>query len=172
MPSPAAAQQKNFNVIIEGSYHDDPGLHFKLAHLDIPEGTAVIHDGSYTYNYYEPDSDFRPVPLQPVQKTAGKRGKKKTPPKEEGEDLEATVEQLSRCAGPVLGERDCFTSSLLERPRTICFRDGRMYVNQEYAAIPEYVALLPKVLSAAWKIFNDEKYERFYEQRKVLGAER
>ncbi len=167
MPSLAAAQQKNFNVIIEGSYHDDPGLHFKLAHLDIPEGTAVIHDGSYTYKCYEPDSDF-----QPVQKTAGKKGKKKTPPREEGEDLEATVEQLSLCAGPVLWEEYRLTPSLLERPRTICFRDGRMYVDQDYAAIPEYVALLPKVLSAAWKIFNDEKYERFYEQRKVLGAER
>lgn len=167
MPSPAAAQQKNFNAIIEGSYQDDPGFHFKLAQLEIPAGTTVIHDGSYTYNYYEPDSDFQPVP-----KTKGKRGKKKTPPREEGKDLEAMVETLSLCAGPVLGERDCFTDSLLERPRTICFRDGRMYVDQEYAAIPKYMALLPRVLSAAWKIFNDEKYERFYEQRGRLAGER
>jgi len=137
-----------FNAVIEGTYHDEWNrLNYKIAELQIPEGTQVINDGTYRYVNFE---------SKPDEKSKG--------------GLETMVDSLGFLPGIVLPFRGGTFPQVLERPRAVVLRDFRVFVDEGMLKDQKYVSVLPNILMNAGRIFNDEGTAKNYE--KILTAQR
>lgn len=122
------------NLFAEGSYlRDRRTLYYLLTNIPFPEGVAVIvtviDDKVHRYQLYGRTEDF-----QTIQRVDGEVG-----------DLEVKIEFLS------LGE------GLTERPRLICMRDGRIFVNEDVAKDKHYLGVIPSVVETAGEMFREKQ---------------
>lgn len=139
---------ENFNVIIEGTFPDEwKNLNYKLAHIDIPEGTAVLNDGTYKYTLYGKTDDFKNI--QRVQPG----------------NLEVKIDPLSLCKGIVLSEREGIKNNpLLDRPRTVCTRDGRVYIDKDMTTEKSYIKDVPFIVENAGEVFGKPEASEMYKK--------
>mgnify|MGYP001573208769 CR=1 FL=1 len=136
-----------FNAVIEGTYHDEwMRLNYKIAELQIPEGTQGINDGNFRYVNFE---------KRPERPESG---------------LETKVESLDFLGGIVLPFQGGAFPQILERPRAVVLRDFRVFVEQGMLEDQRYVTMLPNIIMNAGRLFNDERIAKIYEQ--VLTAQR
>lgn len=139
-------KKEKFNAVIEGTYYDDwTNLNYKIAQLQIPEHVTVLNDGHDTYNLFGETSDFQT--FKTVGETVG---------------LEAVIDFLGHCEGVVLPYRGGFP--FIDRPRTVCMRNGRIYVEKTMAASEAYLKMIPSILKTADEIFRDKKLSELYEK--------
>ncbi len=130
------------DTVVEGTYHDDwRKLHLKLVHLEVPEDVRTVKDGTYIYVLYGITEDFKTVQQRSAETTG-----------------EVEVESLAFCKGVInTGGR------VLERPRSLVTRDGRVYVDESIRTSQKwYEESLDMIVETAGKIFGDEKYNELY----------
>jgi len=127
---------KKFNVFIEGTYQDEwKRLNYKMAQIKVPKNTTVLNDGIYKYKLYGKTDNF-----EDIQKA------------DEGvENLETKIDSLGVCKGIVLQHGGLLPH--LERPRAVCMRDGRLYVDEHMIKDKAYVGSIQKILKKAGEIF-------------------
>lgn len=139
------APPEPFNAVIEGTYHDEwSTLNYKLARLQVPENAAVLNDGTYKYQLHGKTADFKNL-----QKAAGESS------------LEAKIEFIGFCNGvvlPYMGGIPC----ILERPRTVCMKDGRIFVDEHMSTDKLYMDAMTSIMGSAGKIFQDKKFSDLY----------
>jgi len=145
---PFIKKRKDFNVVVEGTYHDDwINLNYKIAQIDVSEDTAVLNDGIYKYKLHGRTDDF-----ENIQRTNDEAG-----------DLEAKIGFLGFCEGVVLPYSGGIPN-FLERPRAVCMRDGRIYVDEHMATDESYVNAISLVVKTAGEIFREKKFSKLYDQ--------
>lgn len=136
-----------FNSVIEGTYHDEWFLfHYKLANLSIPKNVSLINDGTNKYSFFGKTEDFISVDQN-----------KKT------DSLEIEVDSLSFGPGIVLPFRGGIPN-ILDRPRTISLRDGRIFVDEHMIIDEKYVKAIPEILQTANKLFTDKQTNENYKK--------
>ena len=126
-------ERKEFNAVIEGTYHDNwSNLNYKITQIEVPENTAVLNDGTYKYKLHGRTDDF-----ENVQRVNGEAG-----------DLEAKID---------------FLGFILERPRTVCMRDGRIFVDDHMITNKAYLDAVSSVVKTAGEIFGEKKFSELYD---------
>ena len=141
-------ERKDFNAVIEGTYHDDwSNLNYKIIQLDIPENIAILCDGTYKYKLYGRTQDFADV-----TKVNGAAG-----------DLETKIDFLGFCEGVVFPYGRGIPN-ILERPRTVCMRDGRIFIDDQMITDQTYLDTVLAVVKTAGKIFSDKRFSELYEE--------
>jgi len=141
-------ERKDFNAVVEGTYHDDwRNLNYKIAQIVVPEDTAVLNDGKYKYKLHGRTDDF-----ENIQRVNGEAG-----------DLEAKIDFLGFCEGVVLPYKGGIPN-ILERPRAVCMRDGRIYVDEHMVTDESYVNAVSSVVKTAGEIFGEKKFSELYNQ--------
>ena len=131
---------RNLNAVIEGTSHYNLGRPlFKLANLEIPENVFLIYDTSFKFHLYGATKDFKEIERANLNVGTFKR-----------------VDELSVCSGIVLPYRGEF-KSLLENPRTVLLRDGRIFVKEGMKRNSEYMGLLHgEIISGAGEALSAE----------------
>jgi len=105
-----------FNAVIEGTFHDEwTRFNYKIVQIDVPVRTSVINDVTYKYGLA---AVARTKDFQSVIETS-----------EIAEEREVKIDSLGFCNGVVLPYRGGIPN-LLERPRTVFMRDGRIFVER------------------------------------------
>jgi len=141
-------KKEEFNAVIEGTYHDDwTQLHYKLAHIQVPEDTGVINDGMYKYHFYGKTTDFQSV--QPING--------------EAKGLEAKIDLLCFSPGVVLPYSGG-TPNILERPRTVCTKDGRIFIDESMLDNEDYLGVIPSMVQNAGEIFKKKSFAKLYRE--------
>ncbi|MBI2110464.1 hypothetical protein HYT51_01665 [Candidatus Woesearchaeota archaeon] len=141
-------ERKNFNAVVEGTYHDEwRNLNYKLTQIEVPEDTAVLNDGIYKYKLHGRTGDFKNVQI-----VNGESG-----------GLETKIDFLGFCEGVVL-PYDGGIPNILERPRAVCMRDGRIYVDEHLATYESYVDAISSVVKTAGEIFREKKFSELYDR--------
>ena len=141
-------RKNDFNAVVEGTYHDQwITLNFKITRIEIPENTAVLNDGVYKYRLHGRTDDF-----EHVQRVNGESG-----------DLEAKINFLGLYEGFVLPYKGGILN-ILERPRTVCMRDGRVYIDEDMAIDKFYLSAVPSIVKAAGEMFGKEALSELYKQ--------
>ncbi len=141
-------ERKDFNAVVEGTYHDDwRNLNYKITQIEVPEDTAVLNDGTYKYKLHGRTEDS-----ENIQRANGEAG-----------NLEAKIEFIGFCEGIVLPYRGGIPN-ILERPRAVCMRDGRIYVEEHMATDESYVNAVSSVVKTAGEIFGKKKFSELYDQ--------
>ncbi|PIN81279.1 hypothetical protein COV11_02265 [Candidatus Woesearchaeota archaeon CG10_big_fil_rev_8_21_14_0_10_30_7] len=140
--------KKSFNAVVEGTAQDDwMTLNYKLTRIEVPENVVVLNDGVYKYKLHGRTEDF-----ENVQVTNAEAG-----------DLEAKINFLGFCEGVVLPYCGGI-SNFLQRPRAICMRDGRVYIDENMATDDSYVNAVSLVVKTAGEIFSEQKLSKLYSQ--------
>ena len=132
-----------WNAVLEGSYHG-PSLpphdeiwnaaphggwrdfHYKLVQLDVPLEDGMISDGTYL---------FRSLDINVSGQVFKNNG------------------LLGWRAGVLVHDPGA-SMPLLERPRMICFADGRMFVEERMREDGEYMRCVPGIVEQANKIWK------------------
>ena len=140
-----------FNIVVEGTESDDwKTLNYKVANIPygVEEDAVLISDGVYRYGLYGKTEDFKTV--------------KRQKPEEVGE-LEIKLEDfLGFSPGVVLPFRGGAAVNILGRPRAICTRDGRVFIDDGMMKDREYLKVLPKIVESAKEIFESEQIATIY----------
>jgi len=140
--------RKDFDAVVEGTYHDEWNkLNYKITQLEIPENTEVLNDGTYKYKLHGRTEDF-----ENVQRAHGETG-----------NLETKIDFLGFCEGVVLPYGGGIPN-ILERPRAVCMRDGRIYVEEHMTTDESYVEAVSSVVKTAGEIFRERKFSKLYGQ--------
>ncbi len=130
-----------FNAVIEGTYHDEwSNLNYKIALLGVSEGVALLNDSIYKYKFYGITEDF-----QKIQKINYEIG-----------NLETKIDFLGFCDGvalPYFGG----IPNILERPRTVCTKDGRVFIEEHMLSDKAYLETVPSIIKNVGEIFNDKE---------------
>ncbi|MBI2451512.1 hypothetical protein HYV50_00365 [Candidatus Pacearchaeota archaeon] len=137
----------SFNVVIEETYHDEwRRLNYKLANLEIPQNAVQIADGAYNYGFYGKTKDFKKVD------------------KVKEESLEFKVHGfIGFCDGIVLPFRGGIPN-ILERPRTLVFRDGRIFIEKGMMNDSKYMDMLESILDKAKKCCESQEINESYQK--------
>lgn len=112
-------RQPEYLAVIEGTFHDEwRNLQYKLSELSIPEGTTVVNDGVYDYIFYGRSEDFQ------------------------------TVQIVESSESPVLTTKSLISSDdvILERPRAVYTKDGRVFVEKNMLSDAAYLETIPEML--------------------------
>ena len=143
------SNQPSFNAVVEGTEQDEwPRFYFKLVSIIVPEGSIKIGDGVYAYELHGRTKDYGMI--EPAQGTP---------------NLEAKIDFLGFCPGVVLRDHP---TQVLGRPRAVCMRDGRIFIDQDMRREELYVSMLMEALPVVGKLFSDPTYERNY--RTLMGV--
>jgi len=143
-------KKKQFNVVIEGTSQDEWGrLNYKVMELEVPEKTTTVYDGSYHYVLFGRTRDFQTIERITSQP----------------ESLETKTERLSSCQGVALPYHGGSFPNVLERPRTLCLNDGRVYVDKGMLKDTQYVGAVSEIIKTAGELFQDKEAAKLY--RKV-----
>ncbi len=144
--------EQAFNAIIEGTFADDwSNFHHKLASLDIPAGIRMLSEGQegrYThyvlYGIILPNRD----PYKVIMETS---------PAE-------IVKPLSDLEGIVLPYAGGSFPHVLDRPRAVYLRDGRVFVECDMLKNDEYLdaILSSKEVERVTREFCDPNLEDLY----------
>ena len=131
---------ENLNAVVEGNSHYNLKIPlFKLVNLEIPENVFLIDDTSRRFNFYGVTNDFKKIERRDLDVGTFKR-----------------VDRLSLCPGIVLPYRGEF-KSLLENPRTVILKDGRVFVENGIRRNLEYMRLLHgEIISEAGEALSAE----------------
>jgi len=130
-------EKEIFNAVIEGAYHDLwTDLNYKIAQLEVPEEVSVLNDSTYRYLLYGKTDDFENI---------------KTDSNADG--LERKIDFLGFCEGVVLPYMGGIPN-LLERPRAVCLRDGRIFVDEHMLTNSAYLKAIPSIVKAAGELFK------------------
>lgn len=141
-------ERKDFNALVEGTYHDNwKNLNYKLVQINVSEDVAVLNDGIYKYKLHGRTDNFKKI-----ERTNGETG-----------DLETKIDFLGFCEGVVLPYRGGIPS-FLERPRAVCMRDGRVYIDEHMVTDRLYMDAIPSVIKLAGEIFEEKKFSELYGQ--------
>ena len=133
----------SFNAVIEGSFQEGwKTLHYKIAELQIPTDTNLLNDGQYQYRLFGRTEDF-----QTIIQFSGK-----------GNILETRLESLSYCNGIILPIESSVLEYDLERPRAVCMRDGRIFVDNDMLDDKLYLDAFQKIVKNCGEIFQSEEY--------------
>jgi hypothetical protein len=145
----ATLAPEGFNAIIEGTEQDEWRLfYFKLAHVEVQERVARINDRVYRYELHGKTKDY-----SHIENAESQPG------------LEAKVDFLGFCPGVVLRSSPV---QVLGRPRTVCMRDGRIFIDEHMKEDSQYVEALVKSLEDMGKMFNDKRTDEWY--RKTIRS--
>jgi hypothetical protein len=138
-----------FNSVIEGSYHDEwTTLNYKLADLNLQEDDAIINDGTYKYLFFGRTADFKSVDrILPLPENC----------------LEIKIDSLSFGSGIVLPFRGGIPN-ILERPRAISFKDGRIFIESNMISDARYLKAIPEILKTASELFANKQINETYRQ--------
>ena len=136
-----------FNAVIEGTYHDEwTTLNYKLTNLTIPENVGIIKDGTYKYDFFGKTQDFNSIA----------RG-------QQVGSLEIKIGSLSFGSGIVLPFRGGIPN-ILERPRAISFKDGRIFIEEHMVADEKYAGTVQQILQTARRLFEDRETNENYKK--------
>ncbi len=134
----------NFNAVIEGSFQEGwKTLYYKLARLEVPQDVSVLNDKTYRYQLYGKTEDFNGISIAV------------------GNGLEAKVPDLADCHGIVLSNESDI-EFMLERPRAVCMRDGRIFVDINMMEDAQYMDAMFDVVRNAGRIFQSGEYLKTY----------
>ncbi|MBR9677032.1 hypothetical protein GOV04_02730 [Candidatus Woesearchaeota archaeon] len=157
LPSKTKKEKVSFNTVIEGSYPSPwKQMFFKLTSLDIPQHTAVITDGVYSFDLCWTTENFND--LESTQEVDG---------------LETKVNYLPFCEGIVIPRRKNSPYDgtsleeplfLLDRPRTICLNDGRIFVDPEMLSMQGYDDAIPYIVGIAGRLFDEQSFQKAYQK--------
>jgi hypothetical protein len=143
---------QEFNTIIEGSYHDNwKNFHHKLSYIDVPNNTTAIDDGENVYPLYGVTRDFHTTQMV---KSVG--------------ELELKTDSLSLSKGVVLSSQGGPFVNILEEPRTICLRDGRIFVGSTMLMEEGYIEWIPRIVESAGEMFKEERLSIIYKKIMLL----
>ncbi len=133
----------DYNAIVEGVCADlTYKLNYKFVEIAIPQEAGILNDGVYTYQLYG-NTDF-----QTIEENGGKI-------------QEVSIDSLIFCKGPVVS----FTppSRILEHPRAVIMRDGRVFVEQgEMGNVGYLKALHGTAVKTAGALFKNRKTSLVY----------
>ncbi len=137
-----------FNAIVEGYFQCKTYTRgYKLANLKIPEDVEFLKDGVNEYRLYGKTENFENILV---------------------EDWEAPVYESTRiepptyCKGVVLKRNDDFPD-VLDSPRAIFTRDGRIFVNLSMLRFGLYQDNIPDMVKAVGAMFKNPQSARSYE---------
>ncbi len=143
----AKRERKDFSAVVEGTYHDEwRNLNYKITQIEVPENTTVLNDGAYKYKLHGRTDDFKNV--QRVNEETG--------------DLEARIDFLGFCKGVVLPYQGGIPN-ILERPRAICMRDGRVYIDEHLITDESYLSTVSSIVETAGEIFRERNFSELYD---------
>ena len=132
---------KEFNAVIEGTYFDNwYSFNYKIALLEIPAETSVLDDNIYKYKRYGKTNDFQNI--QEVDR--------------ESNNLETKIGFLGFCDGIVLPYIGGIPN-VLERPRTVCLRDGRIFIEDHMLTDKAYIDRISLIVKSIGEIFSDKE---------------
>jgi hypothetical protein len=139
-------ERKDFNAVIEGTYHGElRNLNYKLVQLQIPEDAAILNDGIYRYKLHGKTEDFESI--QKVNDGVG--------------GLEVTIDFLGFCEGVVLPYKGGILK-ILEIPRTVCMRDGKVFIGEHMSMDKTYLDVFSSIVKTAGEIFRDKRFIELY----------
>lgn len=137
-------EREDFNAVIEGGYsHGERHLYFKIDRIEVPENARVLDDGTLKYLLVGRARNF-----EDFQIING-----------EADGLESQVSSL--CLGGFVLELGI---PVLEKPRALCMRDGRIYIEESMKLDRAYLEVLSSVVQTAGEIFGDEIFSELYEK--------
>ena len=139
---------QDFNVVVEGTWMGDwRNTHYKLARLEVPENAKTINDEDLTYS---------PFGREESEKSA------------EEDALETKVDSLAFCKGVVLPCKGGVFPNVLDRPRAIFLKDGRIFIEKEMAKDQEYLKTIQRSSQYARRLFDDPQTNEGY--RKIMES--
>ena len=126
-------QGNPFDALVEGSFHDEwAHQHYTVAKLSAPKDVQVINDGDYQYELYGTTQDFKNINLTT-----------------EPSGLEFKTESLISTS-----------TMFIERPRSICLRDGRVFVDTDMKKDKAYLMqVVPNLINFAEHVFKCDTVE-------------
>ena len=77
-------------------------------------------------------------------------------------DLETRTEPLGLSVGVDVLYYGGVLLNIIERPRTVCMRDGRVFISTDMIKDEAYLGVLPSILEKAEEIFGDERFSELY----------
>ena len=140
-------EKSRFNSVIEGATDVLAECCYKIAFLNMRPKTNVLFDGLYKYVLYGKTKDFKGI-----QKEIKIRC------------LETKIDSLVVCQGIVLKDPGVF-ERILERPRTVCMDDGRIFIEEEMLNDKNYKKIIPGIINIAGGIFKDKRFYDVYSKR-------
>ena len=116
-----------FNAVVEGTYHDQwKTLNYRVLKIEIPEEITTLNDGTFKYKLFGKTDNF-----ESIQKV----------------EIEGPEKEIDFVG--------FLCSWFLERPRTICTLDGRIFVEEEMLKDDQSVNALPEIVKTSKKIFYE-----------------
>lgn len=138
-------EEEIINTVIEGTFQDEwYSLHYKIALLNIPEDVSVLDEGEYKnkYRLYGRTEDFKNIQQVMVEEKNGSELK-----------LDCGLWVCSGVVLPYVGG----IPGILDRPRTVCTRDGRIFIEEDMIKNSIYLNVLPEILSIAGELFKKKE---------------
>ncbi|MDO8628258.1 MAG: hypothetical protein Q7R56_00720 [Nanoarchaeota archaeon] len=146
---PIVSVPRSFNVVVEGSYHDEwSRSYFSLMELGVDPQALVINDGSYKFVLA---GDKSGLSLDSVEKNAS--------------GLEVKVDLLCFQRSLIIGPNSCDVN-LLERPRMLVFDNGQAYIDR--GVISLFGDFLPELVGVMREIFTRHDTRKAYERFKEV----
>ncbi len=139
-----------FNAVIEGAFRDSLAvLTYKIAHVPVHHKASSLYDGSYKYLLVGTTTDFQGITCP-----------SNTDRQETGLETRIT-ESLGLCKGVVFNKG--IGLHMLERPRALVTRDGRVFIEEGMLADEDYLdEAIPDLLSSAKSIFAYQHISELY----------
>lgn len=142
---------KKFNAVIEGSYREYPEIsHLKISNIKSKRYSTILDDKQKKFHLYAIYSSNLEIML-----TNG-----------DFKPLASKIKNVVYSHGLILNHhrRD---HSVLEIPKVICFRDGRVYLEEsiyeKFHENDEKLYLRP-LIKASRKIFTSKKWEEYFKK--------
>ena len=144
--------RRSFNAIIEGGSQGNwRDLNYKVARIKIPKEAYSLYDDTYKYVLYGKTEKFDDI--------------KKSEHKEGG--LEINLNSLTFSKGLIIPFKE--GDVILERPRSVCMKDGRIYIEEGMLKDEDYLEALSYVLDTANKVFNKRSFSKIYRKFNHAG---
>jgi len=141
-----------FDAVVEGiSCNFRESSCYKLVLLNIPEKVEILNDGVYNYDLHYKAEDFRIVrDLFPDEVIRG---------------LEARVNFLGLCEGIIFSINRRSFGRMLDRPRAVFMRNGRIYIERSLRHDEAYLkGKVPSIIGVVRRIFESPNYSKFCEE--------